>query len=296
MPRISAFTIAQDDIESFFNNSRRNFYTIEDLERIFYEKSSFWRLPKSWNVHNFKDALKEKTEKFKVLELKFPNRVVRRMVWGDVSPSQIALSIRKSSFLSHYTALFAHDLTNQISKTIYVSAERSTVNKKGFLTQKAIDSAFSKPQRISQNIAQLNDEQAICLLEARRTDKAGIIKSNDGLLITSIERALIDATVRPLYNGGIYEVLEAFVRAAETVSINKLTALLKKIDYIYPYHQAIGFYLEKSGAYRDSQIDLLKGFDFEYDFYLTYNMIEVEYSKEWKLYYPKSFSDYIQSR
>ncbi len=296
MPRISAFTIAQKDIEKKFDSSKKKFYTLDDLEKIFFQNSSFWRLPKSWNVHNFKDALVEKTEKFNLVKLEFPNRVIRRMVWGNVTPSEIALSLRTSAYLSHYTALFAHNLTNQISKTIYVTAERSTIYKKGKLTQKSIDNAFSKPQRISQNIANLNEKQTICLLESKHTNNVGIIKRTDGVLITSVERALIDATVRPLYNGGITEVLEAFVRAAETVSINKLTALLKKIDYTYPYHQAIGFYLEKSNVYRDSQIDLLKRFDFKYDFYLTYNMKEMEYSKEWKLYYPKNLSNYIELR
>ena len=108
-------------------------------------------------------------------------------------------------------------------------------------------------------------------------------------LVTDIERTLIDITVRPIYSGGIHEVLAAFKKAAKIVSINKLTAQLKTLDYIYPYHQAIGFYLEKAGNYKDTQIELLKDFDFNYDFYLDHATEEVEYSKEWKLYYPKNF-------
>ena len=85
-------------------------------------------------------------------------------------------------------------------------------------------------------------------------------------------------------------MLEAYKRAAEKkVSINKLVAMLRKMNHIYPYHQAIGFYLQHSGAYSKSQIALLKRFEIEYDFYLTYNMKDKEYSKEWKLYYPKNF-------
>jgi len=65
--------------------------------------------------------------------------------------------------------------------------------------------------------------------------------------------------------------------------------VLKKLSYIYPYHQAIGFYLQKAGVYTDMQIRLLKKFQFEFDFYLTHQMKETEYSKEWRLYYPKGF-------
>jgi predicted transcriptional regulator of viral defense system len=106
--------------------------------------------------------------------------------------------------------------------------------------------------------------------------------------ITSLERTLIDIAVRPDYSGGPGEVLKAFENAKEKVSINKLNAILKKINFIYPYHQVIGFYLERAG-YRASQIDLLRKKEIEYDFYLTYNMGETEYSPIWKLYYPKGF-------
>ena len=92
--------------------------------------------------------------------------------------------------------------------------------------------------------------------------------------VTDIERTLIDVTVRPIYAGGVFEVL-------------KLAATLKKLDYIYPYHQAVGFYLERAGVYRESSISLLKKFGFKYDFYLMHQIKEKEYSKKWRLYFPK---------
>lgn len=186
-----------------------------------------------------------------------------------------------------------HNLTEQIPKTIYVNLEQPEKPKpKSPLSQENINRAFSRPQRVSKNIAILGDYK-ICRLNGKFTNKLGVIniKGSQGetLLATDIERTLIDSVVRPAYSGGVFEVLNAFIRAKDKVSINKLTAMLKQLDYVYPYHQAIGFYLERSGVYKDSQIRLLKKSDFKYDFYLTHQMKETEYSKEWRLYYPKGF-------
>ena len=83
------------------------------------------------------------------------------------------------------------------------------------------------------------------------TNNLGVIffKDREGGSIptTNIERTLIDIAVRPVYSGGVFEVLKAYKMAKDKVSINKLAAYLKKIGYVYPYHQVVGFYLEKSG-------------------------------------------------
>jgi predicted transcriptional regulator of viral defense system len=107
--------------------------------------------------------------------------------------------------------------------------------------------------------------------------------------VTDVERTLIDSTVRPVYAGGVFEVLNAYRLARPRVSVNKLAATLKKLDYIYPYHQVIGFYLEKTGVYKETSIALLQKFDFKYDFYLTHGMKETAYSEKWRLYFPKGF-------
>jgi hypothetical protein len=94
--------------------------------------------------------------------------------------------------------------------------------------------------------------------------------------------------VRPNYSGGIYEVLHAYEAAKDRVSVNRLMATLKKLDYTYPYHQAIGFYMEQAG-YSESVLKLVEKMEIKYDFYLTYKMKEPEYSERWKLYYPRGF-------
>ena len=74
--------------------------------------------------------------------------------------------------------------------------------------------------------------------------------------MTNVERTLIDITFRPVYAGGVLEVLKAFTQAKRQVTTKNLLKLLEEMDYAYPYHQAVGFYLESSGTYSEVDIKL----------------------------------------
>jgi predicted transcriptional regulator of viral defense system len=229
--------------------------------------------------------------KLKRTVLKFPNASVHRYIWGDVSTFELVLSLKPGSYFTHYTAMHLHGFTLQIPKIIYLNFEQPP---KRFqdrdLEQGRIDAAFRRPVRISKYIAPHKD-QKICLLNGMFTGRLGVIEmqgpNRERISVTDPERTLIDITVRPTYAGGVHEVLNAFRLAQPVLSVNKLTSYLKKLNYIYPYHQAIGFYLEKAGNYQPSQIKLLKKFEIKYDFYLTHDMKEKSFSEKWHLYFPK---------
>jgi hypothetical protein len=163
------------------------------------------------------------------------------------------------------------------------------------LTQVAVDEAFSRPARISNNAVEFGD-QRIVLLNSAFTGLEGVAThpvgqgTNDRAVVhvTNIERTLIDAAVRPAYSGGVYEVAKAFELAKETISVNALGAMLKRLNFGYPYHQAIGFYLERAG-YRSTSIELMRRFPMKFDFYLTHEMAETRYDQAWRLYVPKGF-------
>ena len=129
MPRISAFSIAQEDIETYFKELAKsgiNTFTVKELEVIFEEKRKFWRLPKSWHVYNFVEALEKRIpESFLSLQLEFPNRTYPRYIWGEKNTlTDIALSINPNAYLSHYTAVYTHGLTDQVPKDIYATLEQ----------------------------------------------------------------------------------------------------------------------------------------------------------------------------
>ena len=235
-----------------------------------------------------------KNSELRVVRFDFPHRSIIKYVWAEVSLYELVLSLRPKCYLTHYTAMQYHQLTNQVPKIINVNAEQKEKPRYASkLEQQRIDLAFKRPTRLTTNIVEYEGYQ-IRLLNGVHTGNLGVVEllgaEGETLRITEIERTLIDIAVRPEYSGGVFEVLQAYRRASGQVSINRLAALLKRIDYVYPYHQAIGFYLEKAGTYKKSQVDLLRRFQITHDFYLMHQIKEPEYSTRWRLFYPKGLS------
>ncbi len=188
-------------------------------------------------------------------------------------------------------------LTEQSPQAIYLTDERKTTYKseREALSQSAIDQAFSRPPKISANYAEHADKK-IYLLNGADTGHLGVVsqQANDEegqeiqVRLTNLERTLIDITVRPVYAGGVFEVAKAFELAKERVSVNKLVAMLNKLDFAYPYHQAIGYYLERA-AYKASQLDLIRRLPIQHDFYLAHDMGKTRYENSWRLHIPNGF-------
>ena len=280
------------DLIKHFEGLPAKIFTRAQIEEILSENREFWRLSNSTTVHSLINFMLAQT-KLESVKFEFPNRNIMRYTWGKVPSYEIINSLKPDSYFTHYTAVYLYELTEQIPKTVYLNFEQSRkVNRDKKLEQSRIDAAFKRRVRVSNNIALYNDHK-ICILNGMYTGQLGVteIEGPEGAQIraTNIERTLIDITVRPVYAGGVFEVLKAYRLAKGKVSVNKLAAMLKKLDYIYPYHQAIGFYLDKSGVYKESSIKLLRKFDMNYDFYLTYEMKDTSYSKKWRLYFPKGF-------
>lgn len=96
---------------------------------------------------------------------------------------------------------------------------------------------------------------------------------------------MIDVSVRPFYAGGVTQVLEAYERVKEMLDVDKMYSYYRKMKFIYPYHQAIGFYLEKAG-YSEEEQNIFRRENIKFSFYLTYNISRKSFSKKWSLYYP----------
>jgi len=293
--RPSRLAIAKADIEKIFQDSQKRIFSSAEIAQILSENRRTWRLAQNTTSSEFLSFLLRRT-KLRDIRLDPVNHPdyppIRRYSWGgEVSPYELAVQLKPNAYLCHATAVLIHGLTDQLPATIHVNCEQSPKPKPaGILTQQGIDRAFRSKQRESQFLFQWEQWQ-FRLISGKYTRRLGVTPTKfDGatLDVTNLERTLIDITVRPAYAGGVYQVLQAYRSAQPRISVATLVATLRELDYVYPYHQAIGFYMQRAG-YEEKQYIKLRKSGLKFNFYLAHDMRESDFDPEWQLFFPKGF-------
>lgn len=210
-----------------------------------------------------------------------------RYTWGEASVYEVLRSLRPKGYLSHHSAAHAHGLTLGIPKVAYWNDEQSPKPRSETPPNQArIDTAFARRPRMSNNCASYKGQE-ICILSGMHTARLGVVEQvmPDGPMgpVTNLERTLIDLAVRPAYGGGPSEVLACYRDAALRVSAKRLTSLLAKLNYVYPYHQAVGFYLDRAGV---PGAEELRSIPQHFDFYLAHELKKPAYCPKWRIHYP----------
>lgn len=275
----------------FFEESEKRVFNLPELQRLYSNNRDTWKIAKKYSTVDFFEFFASRGH-MKIVDLVSKDYTgFRRFAWESASSFEIALSLRKGAFLSHGSAVFVHGLNDQLPQIVYVNKEQTPKTRRGeSLSQARIDTAFARPQRQAKYLVEWK-ELRVLLLNGKWTDalEVGSLEGPSGevLQVTKLERTLIDIVVRPSYAGGVFQLLEAYRGAKNRkFSLGLLLATLQQLDYVYPYHQAIGFLMEKAG-FEERLVSRVESLGLPFDFYLAHGIENPVYVPKWRLFVPE---------
>lgn len=287
MARTSDLEKARKVITDFFIAGNSKVYRQIDLRSIFDNHKEEWNLGKSTRLERFIDFSSEVIP-LQQVHLRFPKRHELRYVCGMLSIYSVVQSLKAEGYFSHRSAAEFHGLLEPDNQIFFNFEQSLRSQSSGEMTQDAIDRAFQNKPRLTLNKANWN-EYTIWMLNGKNTGCYGVTQyhraNNELLRITDPARTLIDIAVRPGYCGGPIQVLEAYRKGLEIVDGSLLAKTLAALKHNYPYHQVVGWYMEKAG-FSKTDLEPLQSIPMKFDFYLDYRIVEARYSQTWRLYYP----------
>lgn len=275
-------------LKSHFTHLPRRIFWPNELSRFLSEHRREW----GTSAVSIEELVKLLIQEKLITKAEFKSNsyeTIVRYVHRKHSIEELALSLQRDSFLSHGTALAIHGM-GAPENTIYVNREQSPKDRSAEITQASLNLAFKNKQRQSRYVFNHSAVQ-YTLLNGKYTGRAGVkrakTKSGEMVDVTDKERTLIDVVVRPAYAGGIERVADAYARGADGIDIDYMIDLLQRLDHAYPYHQAMGFLLERAGR-SSADCQKFEVLGKKFDFYLDYGMKYPAFNKKWRLYYPVS--------
>jgi hypothetical protein len=229
-----------------------------------------------------------------------PMHVYSSAPLNEVSPYDLAVSLLPNGYFCNLSAVYYHNLTNQVPNTVYWCQETSAPRKgrsKQQLTEARIRSAFVKPSHHTSFVVKHNDHDIVVIERARGTDHGVVTVRRKqspcpaGSRVATLERALIDAVVSPHYNGGITSLCEYFRAAKGRLKTQKLLEVYRKLEFVYPYAQAIGFFMDHAGM-PDHAEELRRVYPPRQRFYVDHGARSTWiYDERWMISYPKGLVD-----
>lgn len=196
----------------------------------------------------------------------------------------------KKTFLSMTTALRFQGLTDYRNNVIFVSRELSD---KGYYTnelnQSAVDKAFKQGMpRYSNNIGELDGKNYV-FLSPKYSDCYEVITMKNGVKVSSINRTFVEMIINIHYFKTYTTIINIFRPLKEKLDIKKIYKFIEILNYIYPYFQCAGFYLEQIGFTKDELIEFKKSVS-NLNFYTQKSKKEIVgedylFNEYWKMYY-----------
>lgn len=292
MGRPSSLSKALSEIRTWFDDQESSFWSETRLREVFNTHRESWSLAKRTEYNQFRTFLYDNRVLHRE-EIKFPSKSEVVIYKGNPTTFEKISSVTNSSYLSHITALFIHELTEQIPRHLYVTTPQKASSKNIKLTQDQILESSSKAFKRSLNSIVYEEMLATALFGIKIDGVRQKMNHTffGSVYVSSLEKTLIDIAVRPEYSGGIDEVLNAYREAAGKFQPNDLARLLRKHKFLYPYHQTVGYYMEKSQAYKKMDLRIMSQPGITHKFMLVKGLSKEDcvYNERWKLYVPRGF-------
>ena len=275
------YTINKEIILSKVKDSK--YLSNQDLMNLFsfFKENSIISSSLSFKVFFLKlldDGLKSYSIKIRDIEK------TRYTLLEDLNIFDFVNTLAKNSFFPMTTSLNIQNLTTYRDNFVFISKERvkRTEFKTKELSQKSIDEAFKKQPRRTKALDKL-DNFNIVILETNFTNNYEIINF-EGYKISSINRGFVEIISNIQYFQSSEIVIDLFKEMKTSLDIEKIYNLIEKFDFLYPYFQLFGFYLEKIGFLKE---ELIKFYARKTDlkFYTQKAKDSYSFDDYWNIYY-----------
>lgn len=267
-----------------------NVYTLRELRALISRHRRVWGVPSGTKTGEIVESI-EALGVLEPVELTSDEyKPIRRYRTARASACELGVALRAGSFISHGTAARVHGLVSTTSNTIVINKEQSVKPRPtGGLSQEPLDRAFARPQRRSRFVY-TDGTHDFLLISGKHTNRYEVTtaptESGADVPIASVERTLVDLCVRPEYVGDTDDVLEAFRSALDRgVAPIRVHETLSKMSYLYPYHQALGFWFERAGA-SEASLESLRATERHFDFYVCHEIENATHDPTWRVHYP----------
>ena len=242
------YTKNKEQILYILNEKR--FFSINDIANILDELKEKNLVSNSLSQNDFYlkllyDGLRSHTITIRDVEK------IRYTLNKEFNIYDFVYSLERNGFFSMFTSLNIQGFTNFRDNFIFISKERmQRVNfSSKNITQEAIDKAFSNKPRKTKAYNTIYNYN-IVMLESNNTQGVGIINYN-GYKVSSINRAFVEIISNIQYSKTPYDVIWEFRQLKDKLDINEIFKIIEKFDFIYPYYQLAGYYLEKIGFLKE---------------------------------------------
>ncbi len=282
MGNVQLYSRNKDEILSYFDT--KHYYSSKNIAiklNIIKEKRL---IALNTSFSDFMDKLVE--EGFYAYSIKIKDRYHTRYSFSsEFNPYLFAISLasKEKSFLSMSSALNFQGLTDYRSELIFVSNELSEKNTKNpSLNQEDINKAFiNASSRYSKNIGEYKDDKFI-VLYPKFSNNYEVINHN-GVKVSSVNRAFVEMIINVQYFRNTDNIINIFKNIKNHLDIEKIYKIVETFDYIYPYFQCVGLYLDLLGFDKEELVKF-KAKVCKLDFY-TQKKKDYKYDPYWKMYY-----------